>query len=183
MNDTDWHCPEEKWDRLAMLYVPHDGDSFPFEELAKGAMHAPRIHGGGGGLVSSAHDYNRFMTMLLGGGELDGVRLISSRTLDLMTRNHLPNGVDLEEFATDSFSEVDYAGIGFGLGFSVMLDAAKNKSLASEGTYSWGGAASTVFWVDPAEDLTVSFFTQLLPSGTYPVRRELQQLVYQALLD
>ncbi len=183
MHDTDWHCPEEKWDRLAMLYVPHDGDSYPYEELAKGAMRAPRVHGGGGGLVSTAHDYNRFMKMLLAGGELDGVRLLSRRTLDLMTRNHLPNDVDLEEFATDSFSEVDYAGIGFGLGFSVMLDAAKNKSLASEGTYSWGGAASTVFWVDPAEDLTVSFFTQLLPSGTYPIRRELQQLVYQSLID
>ena len=183
MTDTDWYCPEEKWDRLAMLYVPHGGDSFPFEELAKGAMHPPRIHGGGGGLVSSASDYQRFMTMLLGGGELDGVRLISSRTLELMTRNHLPEDVDLEEIARASFSETEYAGIGFGLGFSVVIDAVKNKSLASEGTFSWGGAASTVFWVDPAEDLTVGFYTQLLPSGTYPIRRELQQLVYQALVD
>ena len=98
MTDTDWYCPEEKWDRLAMLYVPHGGDSFPYEELAKGATHAPRIHGGGGGLVSSASDYQRFMTMLLRGGELDGVRLISSRTLELMTRNHLPEDVDLEEY-------------------------------------------------------------------------------------
>jgi CubicO group peptidase (beta-lactamase class C family) len=121
--------------------------------------------------------------MLLRGGELDGVRLVSNRTLDLMTRNHLPGDVDLEEFATDSFSEIDYAGIGFGLGFSVVLDAAKNKSLVSEGTFAWGGAASTAFWVDPAEDLTVGFYTQLLPSGTYPIRRDLQQLVYQALVD
>jgi CubicO group peptidase (beta-lactamase class C family) len=183
MTDTDWYCPEEKWDRLAMLYVPHGGDSFPFEELAKGATHAPRIHGGGGGLVSSASDYQRFMTMLLQGGELDGVRLLSSRTLELMTHNHLPNDADLEEFATDSFSETSYAGIGFGLGFSVVIDSVKNKSLTSEGTFSWGGAASTVFWVDPAEDLCVGFYTQLLPSGTYSIRRELQQLVYQALVD
>ncbi len=183
MVDTDWYCPEEKWDRLAMLYVPSKGDSFPIEELAKGATHPPRIHGGGGGLVSSASDYQRFMTMLLRGGEFDGVRLVSNRTLELMTRNHLPDDVDLEEFATDSFSEIDYAGIGFGLGFSVVLDAAKNKSLVSEGTFAWGGAASTAFWVDPAEDLTVGFYTQLLPSGTYPIRRELQQLVYQALVD
>jgi CubicO group peptidase (beta-lactamase class C family) len=100
-----------------------------------------------------------------------------------MTRNHLPEDVDLEEIARASFSETEYAGIGFGLGFSVVIDAVKNKSLASEGTFSWGGAASTVFWVDPAEDLTVGFYTQLLPSGTYPIRRELQQLVYQALVD
>src|ERR1700691_2554090 len=183
MTDTDWYCPEEKWDRLAMLYVPHGGDSFPFEELAKGSTHPPRIHGGGGGLLSSASDYQRFMTMLLGGGELDGVRLISSRTLDFMTSNHLPEDVDLVAYARDSFSEPDTAGVGFGLGFSVVIDSVKNKSLTSEGTFAWGGAASTVFWVDPAEDLTVGFYTQLLPSGTYPIRRELQQLVYQALVD
>jgi CubicO group peptidase (beta-lactamase class C family) len=183
MVDTDFYCPEEKWDRLAMLYVPHGGDSFPYEELANDAKHAPRFHGGGGGLMSSASDYQRFMTMLVRGGELDGVRLVSDRTLELMTRNHLPNDVDLEAFATDSFSETSNAGIGFGLGFSVVLDSAKNKSLTSEGTFGWGGAASTVFWVDPLEDLTVGFYTQLLPSGTYPIRRELQQLVYQALVD
>jgi CubicO group peptidase (beta-lactamase class C family) len=123
------------------------------------------------------------MNMLIGGGELEGVRIVSSRTLELMTENHLPGGVDLEEFATDSFSEVDFAGIGFGLGFSVMLDHAKNKSLVSNGTFAWGGAASTTFWVDPFEELSVSFFTQLLPSSTYPIRRELQRLVYQALVD
>ena len=183
MTDTDWYCPEEKWDRLAMLYVPHGGESFPFEELAKVATQAPRIHGGGGGLVSTAHDYQRFTTMLLRGGELDGARLVSSRTLELMTSNHLPNGVDLEGFAKDSYSESSYAGIGFGLGFSVVVDQAKNKSLTPEGTFAWGGAASTEFWVDPVEDLTVGFYTQLLPSRTYPIRREMRQLVYQALVD
>ena len=86
-------------------------------------------------------------------------------------------------WATDSFSETSYAGIGFGLGFSVVIDSVKNQSLTSEGTFAWGGAASTAFWVDPEEDLTVGFYTQLLPSGTYPIRRELQQLVYQALVD
>jgi len=183
MTDTDWYCPEEKWDRLAMLYVPHGGDSFPYEEFAKGATRPPRLHAGGSGLVSTASDYQRFMTMLLQGGELDGVRLVSNRTLDLMTSNHLPNDVDLEEFARGSFSETSYAGIGFGLGFSVVLDSVKNRSLVSEGTFAWGGAASTAFWVDPIEDVTVGFYTQLLPSTTYPIRRELQQLVYQALVD
>ncbi len=183
MHDTGWWCPEEKHDRLAQLYVPIQGDSFPFEELARGATHEPQIYGAGGGLVSTAHDYQRFMSMLLGQGELDGVRLVSGRTIELMTENHLPGDVDLEEFATGSFSEVDYAGVGFGLGFSVVTDRRKNKSLTPEGTYGWGGAASTAFWVDPVEDLTVGFFTQLLPSGTYPIRRDLQQLVYQALVD
>ncbi len=183
MHDTGWWCPPEKQDRLAMLYVPYHGDSFAFEELARHAHRAPRVYDGGGGLQSTAADYNRFMTMLLGGGELDGVRLLSSRTLELMTQNHLPGDQDLEQFAVDSFSEVDYAGLGFGLGFSVVTDRRKNKSLVSEGSFAWGGAASTAFWVDPVEDLTVGFFTQLLPSGTYPIRRELQQLVYQSLID
>jgi CubicO group peptidase (beta-lactamase class C family) len=139
--------------------------------------------GGGGGLLSTAYDYNRFMTMMLRGGELDGARLLSSRTLELMTENHLPDDADLEALATDAFSETSYAGVGFGLGMSVVIDRRKNKSLVSEGTFAWGGAASTAFWVDPVEDLTVSFFTQLLPSTTYPLRRELQRLVYQALAD
>jgi CubicO group peptidase (beta-lactamase class C family) len=183
MHDTEWWCPPEKQERLAMLYVPLNGDSLPYRDWAKGATHPPQLLGGGGGLLSTAGDYNRFMTMLLRGGELDGVHYLSSRTLALMTENHLPGDVDLEQFATDSFSEVDYAGVGFGLGFSVKLDQAKNKSLGSEGTFGWGGAASTAFWVDPFEDLTVAFFTQLLPSSTYPIRRDLQQLVYQALVD
>ena len=183
MDDTTWWCAPETQDRLAMLYVPVNGDSYPYEEVARAATHEPRLLSGGGGLLSSAGDYHRFMTMLLRGGELDGVRLVSSRTIDLMTQNHLPGDADLESFATDSFSEVDFKGVGFGLGFSVVTDRRKNKSLASEGTFGWGGAASTAFWVDPQEDLTVGFYTQLLPSGTYPIRRELQQLVYQALVD
>jgi CubicO group peptidase (beta-lactamase class C family) len=100
-----------------------------------------------------------------------------------MTSNHLPGDVDLEEFAVDSFSEGEYAGVGFGFGMSVVEDRRKNKSLVADGTFAWGGAASTAFWVDPGEDLVVGFYTQLLPSGTYPIRRDLQQLVYQALID
>ena len=183
MDDTEWWCPQHKADRLAMLYAPTSTGAQPIEELARVALRAPQLLAGGGGLLSSAPDYNRFMTMLLRGGELNGVRLLSRRTLDLMTQNHLPGDVDLARIATDSFSEAEYAGVGFGLGFSVIVDEAKNKSPVSRGSFAWGGAASTAFWVDPAEDLTVSFFTQLLPSGTHPIRRELQQLVYQALID
>lgn len=183
MNDTDWYCPEEKQDRLAMLYVPFQGGSVAHPDLAKAAHEKPSILAGGGGLVSTAHDYQRFMTMLLNGGELDGVRMVSRRTLDLMTQNHLPENADLADFALDSFSEVGHAGVGFGLGFSVVTNQVKNRSLVSEGTYAWGGAASTYFWVDPLEELTVGLYTQLLPSWTYPIRRELQQLVYAALCD
>ncbi|HEY5267451.1 MAG TPA: serine hydrolase domain-containing protein [Acidimicrobiales bacterium] len=183
MNDTQWWCPEDKLDRLAMLYVPVHGDSFPYEDLAKTVNHPPKILGAGGGLLSTAYDYDRFMALMLRGGELDGVRLLSSRTVDLMTQNHLPDDSDLESLATDSFSETSYAGVGFGFGMSVVTDQRKNKSLATDGSFAWGGAASTAFWVDPLEDLTVGFYTQLLPSGTYPIRRELQSLVYQALVD
>lgn len=183
MNDTEWWCREEKIDRLAMLYVPINAESHPHEELAKATSHPPKILGGGAGLLSTAHDYDRFMTLMLRGGELDGVRLLSSRTVELMTENHLPDDTDLETLAIGSFSETSYAGVGFGLGMSVVSDRRKNKSLASEGSFAWGGAASTYFWVDPIEDLTVGFYTQLLPSSTYPLRRELQRLVYQALVD
>ena len=104
MTDTDWCCPEEKWDRLAMLYVPHGGDSFPYEELGQGRhARAAQSTVAAAGWSRARSDYQRFMTMLLRGGELDGVRLVSSRTLELMTRNHLPDDVDLEEFATDSY--------------------------------------------------------------------------------
>jgi CubicO group peptidase (beta-lactamase class C family) len=183
MGDTEWWCPPEKAERLAMLYVPVNREAVPFERGAKSALHPPSLLGGGGGLLSTAYDYHRFMGMLLGGGELEGVRLLSNRTVDLMTQNHLPGDVDLETMAVDSFSEATYAGEGFGLGMSVMIDRRKNKSLCTEGSFSWGGAASTAFWVDPLEDLTVGFYTQLLPSGTYPIRRDLRQLVYQSLVD
>jgi CubicO group peptidase (beta-lactamase class C family) len=183
MGDTEWWCPPEKVDRLAMLYVPVNREAMAYEPFAKAALHPPGLLGGGGGLLSTAYDYNRFMGMLLGGGELDGVRLLSNRTVDLMTQNLLPGDVDLETMAMDSFSESTYAGEGFGLGMSVMIDRRKNKSLCTEGSFAWGGAASTAFWVDPVEDLTVAFYTQLLPSGTYPIRRDLRQLVYQALVD
>jgi CubicO group peptidase (beta-lactamase class C family) len=183
MFDTGFWCPEDKQDRLAMLYLYFGGETYPWEDVAKHAQSRPQMLSGGGGLVSTAYDYQRFMTMLLRGGEFDGVRLVSSRTLELMTQNHLPGDADLLEVAIDSYSGVDGAGIGFGLGFAVVTDSIKNKSLISEGSFYWGGAASTLFWVDPADDLTVGFYTQLIPTGTYSLRRELQQLVYQALVD
>jgi len=142
---------------------------------------------GGGGLVSTAADYDRFTQMLLHrpdspAGE-HGVRLLSPSTVGYMARNHLPGGVDLEAFGRPLFAEAPYRGVGFGLGFAVMIDPVPGKVVASAGEISWGGAASTAFWVDREADLTVSFFTQLLPSSTHPIRSQLRQLVYQALTD
>ena len=124
----------------------------------------PDCLSGGGGLVSTAADYHRFTQFLLRRGELDGVRLLSPRTVALMTSNHLPGDVDLEAYGRPLFAEMPFNGFGFGLGFSVLKDAVKAKTLSSPGEFAWGGAASTAFWVDPAEELTAMFFTQLLPS-------------------
>jgi CubicO group peptidase (beta-lactamase class C family) len=121
--------------------------------------------------------------MLRGGGTLDGARLLGTRTVRYMARNHLPGGVDLEAFGRPLFAETTYQGVGFGLGFSVVQDPAANKVLSSAGEYAWGGAASTAFWVDPVEDITAMFFAQLLPSSIHPIRPQLKQLVYQALVD
>ncbi|MGB0737437.1 MAG: serine hydrolase, partial [Ilumatobacteraceae bacterium] len=103
-------------------------------------------------------------------------------TVGYMARNHLPGDVDLEVYGRPLFSETTYDGVGFGLGFSVVIDAAANKVPCSEGEIAWGGAASTAFWIDPAESLSVVFLTQLLPSSTHPIRPQLKQLVYQAIV-
>jgi CubicO group peptidase (beta-lactamase class C family) len=142
----------------------------------------PALLSGGGGLVGTTDDYLRFCQMLLNGGELDGVRLLSPRTLSLMTRNHLPEGRDLNSMGQATFSETEMRGMGFGLGFAMLLDGAANRTLAPEGTYAWGGAASTAFWVDPASEVCVVFMTQLLPSNTHPIRKQLQIGIYQALV-
>jgi len=139
--------------------------------------------GGGGGLISTAHDYDRFTRMLLGRGELDGVRILSPRTLAYMTKNHLPGGALLTSLARGQFAETNFDGMGFGLGFGVLVDPVALKIPASAGEFTWGGAASTAFWVDPLEQITAAFYTQLLPSSTYPIRAELRQLVYTALVD
>jgi CubicO group peptidase (beta-lactamase class C family) len=138
---------------------------------------------GGGGLVGTAADYHRFSQMLLGDGQLDATRLLGTRTVRYMASNHLPGGADLEAFGRPLFAETTFDGVGFGLGFSVVEDPVKNKVLSTRGEFAWGGAASTAFWVDPDEDITAIFLTQLIPSSTYPIRSQLKQLVYQALID
>jgi CubicO group peptidase (beta-lactamase class C family) len=143
----------------------------------------PQWFSGGGGLASTTRDYTRFTWMLLNGGELDGNRLLSPRTIRYMTRNHLPGNADLTAYGRPLFAEAKYDGLGFGLGFAVAIDAAAGKVITSEGEFNWGGLASTTFWVDPAEELSVVFMTQLMPSSTYNLRPQLRQLVYQAIVD
>ncbi len=184
MRDTAFSVEERDQDRLAALYTAdRAGRAVRNDKFGRAVHHPPRVLSGGGGLVSSARDYHRFTQMLLRGGQLDGERLLSNRTVDYMTRNHLPGGTDLETLAMGSFSEAANAGKGFGLGFSVDEDPAAAKVLSSKGEFGWGGAASTAFWVAPREELTVLFLTQLLPSSTHPIRSQLHQLVYQALVD
>ena len=178
MTDTSFSCPEEKLDRLASLYE-HIPNGEP--RLLEIPFLNTKMASGGGGLFSTMSDYHNFCSMLVNQGEFNGTRLIGRKTLELMTVNHLPDNQDLTEMSESAFSETPYAGVGFGLGFSVMLDPAKSQTTSDIGEYGWGGAASTVFFINPKEDMFVIFLTQLLPSSTYQVRRELRSLVYSAL--
>ncbi|WP_431928731.1 serine hydrolase domain-containing protein [Amycolatopsis tucumanensis] len=172
-------------DKFAALYVPDPstGKAVRNDAFGRTGLEKAACLSGGGGLVSTAADYHRFTQFLLNRGELDGVRLLGPRTVDLMTSNHLPGGVDLEAYGRPLFAEMPFHGFGFGLGFSVLTDRVKAKTPSSEGEFAWGGAASTAFWVDPAAEITALFFTQLLPSSTHPIRQHLRQLVYQAVVD
>jgi CubicO group peptidase (beta-lactamase class C family) len=183
MDEAAFWVPEAKAARLATLYGAHPTERTAVEINGSAALRPPDMLSGGGGLVATARDYHRFTQMLLNRGELDGVRILGPRTVDFMARNHLPGGVDLQAFGRPLFAETSYEGVGFGLGFSVSLDNAAAKLIGSAGEYAWGGAASTAFWVDPTEELTVVFLTQLLPSSTHPIRAQLKALVYQALVD
>ena len=135
-------------------------------------------------MVSTTHDYTRFCLMLAGGGQLDGVRILSSKTLAYMTQNHLPGGQDMKSMYKQTvYSEVQGAGAGFGLGFSVVFDPVAYGTVTSSGAYAWGGAAATVFWLDPAEDLAVVFMTQVMGYPLEPLRPQLERLVYASFAD
>jgi CubicO group peptidase (beta-lactamase class C family) len=186
MADTAFSVPDTKLDRFAACYAAAPGGRRVLQDDPETSLgrRQPRLLSGGGGLVSTAGDYLRFCQMLLNGGALNGTRLLSRKTLDLMTMNHLYGGQDLAALAPPGqFSEGATAGTGFGLGFSVLLDQRLAQIPGSVGQLAWGGAASTAFWIDPREELIVIFMTQLLPSSTYPIRRELQVLVNAAMVD
>ena len=183
MVDTDFHVPPDKMARFAANYArgPDGRPTLIDDPLGSRYAAPPPLASGGGGLVGTMGDYLRFCRMMLNGGALEGVRLLGRKTVALMTANHLPG--DLASLGQPRFSESTYAGIGFGLGVSVMLDPARAQILGTPGEYAWGGAASTAFFCDPAEELAVILFTQLTPSSTYPIRRELRVLAYAALVD
>ncbi|HEY4366586.1 MAG TPA: serine hydrolase domain-containing protein [Steroidobacteraceae bacterium] len=182
MHDTGFSVPHEQAPRLAACYAATPDGRMRLQDDPQRSpyLKPPTFVSGGGGLVSTSNDYLRFCQMLLNGGTLDGTRILSPKTLQLMTSNHLPGGKDLPELSVSMFSETTYSGIGFGLGFSVTTSPTRALLPGSEGDFSWGGMASTYFWVDPREELIVIFMTQLMPSTVYPIRRELRTLVYSA---
>jgi CubicO group peptidase (beta-lactamase class C family) len=184
MGDTFFAVPDSKIDRLTDCYtfVPGKGKVMYDRGAESAWSRMPKLLSGGGGLVSTALDYHKFCRMLLGHGELDGVRIVGRKTLELMTMNHLPGGSDLSTMSRSLFSEAANAGTGFGLGFAVNLDPAKSMVPGSAGEFYWGGMFSTAFFVDPVEEVTMVFMTQLSPSSTYPIRRELKTLIYSALV-
>ena len=185
MGDTGFFVPPEKQPRLPACYERRMDRKLVLQDdpATSPYLEPPGFPSGGGGLVSTGHDYLRFAEMLRRGGELDGARILSRKTLELMTKNHLPGDVDLTSMAQGNFSETPYEGVGFGLGFSVNLGPGRTGAAGSAGEFAWGGAASTAFWVDPAEELCVVFLTQLLPSATYDFRAQLRAIVYGSIID
>jgi CubicO group peptidase (beta-lactamase class C family) len=184
MDDTDFFAPPAKADRLAACYaLTARGVVLQDDPAGSPYLAPPDFVSGGGGLVSTSRDYLRFCRMVANGGELGGVRLLSPKTIALMGANHLPGGRDLSSLSRSLFSEAAYAGVGFGLGFSTTIDPAATLIPATAGDLSWGGAATTSFWIDPKEELIVIMMTQLLPSSAYPIRRQLRTLVYSAFTE
>ncbi len=183
MVDTGFTVPEDKIHRFAANYERTADDGMQLADSPETSHYTQEVSylSGGGGLVSTARDYLHFAQMLLNKGEFEGERILGRKTVELMTANHLPDNGDLTSMGQPVFSETPYDGIGFGLGFSVMLDPAKANILGTAGEFAWGGAASTYFWVDPAEELIAILLTQLMPSSSYPIRREFRVLAYQAI--
>jgi CubicO group peptidase (beta-lactamase class C family) len=186
MADTGFHVPADKAHRLAACYSADGkgGKALQDDPTKSKYLKPATFFSGGGGLVSTTTDYLKFCRMLLGGGALGNTRLISPKTLAMMTINHLPGGKYLPELSRSLFSEATYDGVGFGLGFAVTLDPAKTLLPGSSGDFWWAGAASTFFWVDPVEDLAAIFMTQIFAATAgYPVRRELRTLVNSAITE
>lgn len=186
MNDTDFWVPEDKIHRLMACYQKDAATgkttlADPGGAASKLYAKRPVQLNAGGGLASTVRDYHRFALMLLRGGTLDGARLFSPKTWEFMRQNHLPGAQTMRGMGRSAFTEVMAEGVGFGLGGSVVQDIVQTRQPGSDGTFSWGGLASTFFWIDPEEELIAVQATQLMPSSTYPMRLQLQQLVYAAI--
>ncbi|MEM7195778.1 MAG: serine hydrolase domain-containing protein [Pseudomonadota bacterium] len=186
MRDTGFYVSDSELERFAACYCPHpekvalvlqdDPATSSFRKM-------PNMLSGGGGLVSTVDDYLRFCRAMLSGGHLEGYKLLEAETVELMISNHLPGNEDLSVVGESLFTETTYSGIGFGLGYAVVLDPAVTESPTNQGEYSWGGMASTYHWIDPVEQIIVVFMTQLIPSSTYPLRAELKQVVHDCLTN
>jgi len=185
MEDTFFTVPSDKKDRFAACYIPHRDGGLKLQDAPGTSRFTEptNILSGGGGLMSTIGDYYKFAQMMANGGELEGVRLLSPRTVDYMTRNHLPGNCDMAAMGQSVFSEVSYDGVGFGLGVHVVLDPAAAAYHTMAGEYGWGGMASTVWWNNPEEDMSLVFVTQLMPSSTYQIRPEMRNLVHSAIVD
>jgi CubicO group peptidase (beta-lactamase class C family) len=184
MEDSGFVVPAEKAERIPGAFSWHPTEKMkPTDKAGSGSAwtRSHKFQSGGGGLASSVADYHRFCRMLAGGGALDGIQIISPKTLELMTANHLPGGGDLTQHSKALFSEAENAGTGFGLGFASIIDPAATMMPCSKGEFFWGGMYSTAFFVDPVEDIIMIFMTQLMPSSTYPIRREIKTMLYAAM--
>jgi CubicO group peptidase (beta-lactamase class C family) len=176
MTDTGYYVPEEKWNRLAVLYSPNSDGSL---KRATGSAQDsykknPVLFGGGSGLVSTTMDYARFVQMLLNGGQLDGARILSPKTVDLMHSNQLGD--------LPSVNNVNgRVGYGFGLTFAVNLGIDRTGTIGSKGEYNWGGAAGTGFWIDPKEQMIGVFMIQVMPQGA--TKDQFKQLAYQSIVE
>jgi CubicO group peptidase (beta-lactamase class C family) len=184
MKDTAFFVPSDKAERLCANYrrAPDKSVQLIDDPTSSTYLEEPTFFSGGGGLASTTEDYIRFCEMLRRGGELEGARILGPRTIDMMRRNHLKDGRDLTQMAIGGFSETANEGVGFGLGFATTIDGIRNGGLG-EGDYYWGGAASTIFWIDPVENLVVVFMTQLMPSGAFNFRGQLKSIIYPAIVE
>ncbi len=189
MTDTDFFVPQDKRQRLATCYWSNNDRLGLWDDGVKTMRYGspPKLESGGGGLAGTAADYLRFARMLLNRGELDGVRYLSRKTVELMTMNHLPGGAEIADLmpASNLFNETGYRGVGFGLGVAVMQNLSHAALPGSIGEYNWGGLAGTFFFVDPAEEMILVFMTQVIDTQArrMRLRRDIRTLVYSALLD
>ena len=187
MRDTAFFVPPEKIERFSSCYQPAEGGGLKLQDDAQKSTydHPPALESGGGGLVSTAQDYMRFCRMMLNGGELEGARILSPKTVALFSLNYLPDGGEVAQMASaGSFSESSYDGVGFSIGCGVNVDVARTRLPGTPGEFFWGGAASTAFWIDPKEDLAVVFMTQVMGTDArLTLRRDLRTLVYSAMTE
>src|SRR3984885_11591316 len=187
MHDTAFYIPSDKTERFSSCYMPRHGGGLLTQDDAGKSTYAapPNLEAGGAGLVSTAHDYMRFCRMMLNGGTLDGVQILSPKTVALFSLNHLPDNKELVDMAPPGlFSEAGYSGIGFSIGCGVNVNVAKTRLPGTLGEYFWGGAASTAFWIDPKEELAVVFMTQVMGTDVrLTLRRDLRTLVYSAMTE